>query len=344
MNQDSEARGSEIKVSVVVPVHNGATWIHETLNSICSQSMTNLEVVLVDDASTDNLLGVLKEYSDPRINVYHMDQNVGVSAARNFGIDKARGQYIAFCDSDDLCMPNRMAIQLNYLEMHPEIDVCGSAFTLFDREDLITVSHPISHEEIGVALLRGNCFGLSTVMARRSVFELRKFDPNLSVSEDYDLWTRLVLSGYKVSNLEDVLVKYRIHSHQLSHRKAQKLDYAARRIRAHYCASTLGDDEWVSKIVSGKIDWNDLTFAAKLIKELVKKKPYYTAQDFRFFLAWLYQQQLDHGLKSCYKWQMLQKKLDLKLDLKYRFNVWLLAMIPIAKSGYFYDILLKLKR
>jgi glycosyltransferase involved in cell wall biosynthesis len=118
-------------ISVVIPVHNGAAWLSQTLDSIFSQTYQIFEIILVNDASTDDLLGVLAPYSDLRLRVEHLSTNVGVSAARNHGIGLAQGKFIAFCDADDLCQPERLERQLVFLESNPEISMCGSAFTCF---------------------------------------------------------------------------------------------------------------------------------------------------------------------------------------------------------------------
>ena len=120
-------------ISVVIPIHNGAGWLAETLDSIFSQTYQGFEIILVNDASTDDLLGVLAHYLDARLRVAHLSANVGVSAARNYGIQLAQGELIAFCDADDTCQPDRLEKQLAYLEQNADISLCGSAFTCFDE-------------------------------------------------------------------------------------------------------------------------------------------------------------------------------------------------------------------
>lgn len=333
------------KISVVIPVHNGARWLGETLQSLYAQSEPDFEIVVVDDASTDHLHDVLNQNADSRLRVVHLNPNLGVSAARNRGIDMARGRYIAFCDADDLCRQQRLALQLDFLEHHPEIVFCGSAFTCFDTQDRETVTHPQQDSAIRKALMLGNCFGLSTVMARAEHLKWCKFDPTLSAAEDYDLWTRLVANGASAANLPNSLVSYRLHPQQASRCKSAQLDQTTRRVRALYCARQLGDSAWVEKLYARRdgVIVEDLSWAAGLVTRHVAHQPDLTARDFRFLLAWLYQQQPQHGVTSWWQWTRLQAALGLNLDCNYRLNTALLALLPNSLGQRHFDTLIKLK-
>lgn len=331
-------------ISVVIPVHNGARWLGETLTSLYKQSEPDFEIVLVDDASTDNLLGVLERYADERLRVVHLSSNMGVSAARNHGIDLARGRYIAFCDADDLCQSERFLRQRSFLDRYPDIGLCGSDFTCFDTQDRETVIHPLTDAQIRKALMQGNCFGLSTVMARASILQDCRFDSSMGVAEDYDLWTRLVASGVRVANLPESLVRYRLHPQQASRHKGARLDQVSRRVRALYCASLLGDAAWVDHLRSSKVGSTDLALAARRVASHVALDSELTARDFRFLLAWLYQQQPGHGLLSWWRWTRIQKMLHLSLDRNYRLNTALLALLPSNLVRKHFDTLVKLKR
>lgn len=332
------------EISVVIPVHNGARWLGETLRAIYAQSYPDFEIILIDDASTDGLNQVLDECHDPRLLAVHFQRNVGVSSARNQGIELARGRYIAFCDADDLCQPQRLERQRAFLESRPEIGLCGSAFTCFDTQDRETVAHPQTDAEIRRALMWGNCFGLSTVMARTQVLKGCRFDPALSVAEDYELWTRVVASGVGAANLADSLIRYRLHPQQASRHKGAQLDHVSRRVRALYCARLLGNDAWVKAWQTDRVDPGDLALAAEKVAGYVAGRPELKAQDFRFLLAWLYQQQPRHGLLSWWRWTRIQKALHLDLDRNYRLNTALLAFLPLNRENRYFDTLIKLKR
>lgn len=327
-------------VSVVMPVHNGARWLGETLQSLYAQTEPRFEIVLVDDASTDDLRQVLAAHADERLRVIHLPRNVGVSAARNEGIELARGRYIAFCDADDLCQPHRLQTQVAFLEQHPDVGLCGSAFTCFDTEDRETVQNPTSNEEIRTALMQGNCFGLSTTMGRADVLKAQRFDPSLSVAEDYDLWTRLAAAGVRLANLPDSLIRYRWHPQQASRTKSARLDQATRRIRGHYCAGLLGDPQLQERLSRETVSLEDLQRAADRVAAMSSPR----ARDFRFLLAWMYQLLPSHGPLNWWRWTRIQKALDLQLDRTYRINTAVLALLPVPLGARHFDTLIKLKR
>jgi glycosyltransferase involved in cell wall biosynthesis len=270
----------------------------------------------------------------------HLKKNVGVSAARNQGIELTKGDFIAFCDADDLCQPQRLERQLEFLEQHPDIALCGSAFTCFDTQDREIVVNPVSDAEIRNTLMLRSCFGLSTIMARAAIFKSVRFDETLSVAEDYELWTRLAASGVRFANLPESLLRYRWHPQQASRHKGERLDVATRRIRGEYCISLLGDVKLIARLGSGSIGIDDLEAVAQRIARHTSHEP----RAFRFMLAWLYQQLPRHGLIPWWRWTRIQKRLRLELDRNYRFNTAILAFLPVSVGRKYFDTLIKLKR
>lgn len=327
-------------ISVVVPIHNGAQWLGQTLDSLFAQTYPYFEIILVDDASTDNLREVLNTFHDDRLHVVHLNKNGGVSAARNQAIELARGDFIAFCDADDLCQSQRFEQQLAFLGQHPEIGVCGSAFTCFDTQDRETIINPASDDEIRIALMLGNCFGLSTIMARAKTLKSTQFDIKLTVAEDYDLWTRLAASGVRFANLPDALIRYRWHSQQASRHKSERLDQVARKIRSVYCAAVLGDQQLLAQLRTGAVGVEELDVAAQKISIHTGHEP----MAFRFMLAWMYQQLPQHGVLQWWRWSKIQRRLQLHLDRNYRVNIALLAFMPTSLGQKYFDTLIKLKR
>lgn len=331
-------------LSVVVPIHNGAKLLRPTLDSIFGQTHADFELILVDDASTDDLAEVLYSYTDPRLRVEHLTRNVGVADARNIGVAHARGAYIAFCDADDLCLPQRFERQLQFLQAHPEVGVCGSAFTCFnDERDLETVQHPATDAVLKSALMAGNCFGMSTIMGRAELFKAHAFDQTMSPTEDYDLWTRLAGQGVVMANLEESLLRYRVHAGQASQRKSELLDRLSRKIRALYCARLLDDTALVARMLAETLNPADLQTAAANVARHSQHRQQSAAQ-FRHMLAWIYQQLPAHGPSAWMGWHRVQAQLGLKLDRNYRFNIGLLALLPNFLGQRYAPVLLKLKR
>ncbi|WP_342617701.1 glycosyltransferase [Rhodoferax sp. GW822-FHT02A01] len=330
-------------VSVVVPIHNGALWIQETLDSLLHQSYRNLEVLLIDDASTDDLRGVLATFDDPRLRVERLTVNGGVSAARNVGIQMACGEFIAFCDADDIALEHRIEAQVQLLNVHPEVDLCGTAFTCFDAVSESVVRHPKNNAEIRRALMTGNCFGLSTVLARSEVLKMNLFDESLGLAEDYDLWTRLAIENTVFANIQESLVRYRLHGQQASKGKGERLDIQSRRVRARYCAALLRSDALNQTVASETIAMVDMRFAANLLTERIQSLTGFETSDFRFLLAWMYQRLDSHGPFNWTQWKKLQRQLNLRLNLNYRLNNFLLALCEPLLSPAKRDLLLKLK-
>lgn len=211
------------KISVIMPVYNCALYVHEAIQSILAQSFTDFEFLIIDDASTDDTLKVIKAISDPRIRLIEKPKNTGYTHSLNYGITIARGKYIARMDGDDIALPNRLELQYLFMERNLEVVACGTAYRILgsDRE----VCMPLGHESIRSLLLEHTCFGHPTVMLRKATLERYQlcYDEGKEPAEDYDLWVKLSRIG-KLANLDEVLLEYRVHEVQVSKaRREQQL-------------------------------------------------------------------------------------------------------------------------
>jgi glycosyltransferase involved in cell wall biosynthesis len=121
-------------VSVIVPTYNRAGTVTTAVDSILASSYANVEAIVVDDGSTDDTPRIMAKYNDPRVR-YFRTKNGGMSAARNYGLDRARGEYIAFLDSDDAWMPWKLAAQIELLRRHPEVSLVWTDMSAFERQD-----------------------------------------------------------------------------------------------------------------------------------------------------------------------------------------------------------------
>jgi glycosyltransferase involved in cell wall biosynthesis len=328
-------------ISIIIPIYNDATFLSDTLDSIFSQTYENFEVILVDDASSDDLIGILNKYSDSRLRVEHLNKNIGVSAARNIGVSLSKGHYIAFCDADDICHINRLEKQVKFLEENLDIVLCGSAFICFNEYNQNKIIlHPTTNELIHAHLMLGNTFGLSTVMGRSSLFKKYNFNQNLRVAEDYELWTRIASDDHKLANLPDNLVSYRIHSQQVSDIHSYELDQVTQKIRAVYCIKILNNKNLLEHVKNENIDLATMSISANQIKN----QSLYLAINFRFMLAWMYQKLTSHGLSSWYRWLKIRHELNLNLDKNYLFNIALFMLLPKFFKKKYFHILIKLKK
>src|SRR2546426_189289 len=189
-------------VSVVIPVYNGEQYLADAIQSVRDQTYQNVEVIVVDDGSTDGSADVAKKFGEA-IRYVHQS-NGGVGKARNTGIAAARGAYLAFLDQDDLWLPDKLAVQVAYLDSHPEVgavycqcQVMGNAELRSDhmrdlRQRLYYYAEPVKDDVVGI--MRGPCLLMTTTMFRREVLQsIGGFDEAFigAGAEDMDLTLRL---------------------------------------------------------------------------------------------------------------------------------------------------------
>ncbi|NJD24010.1 MAG: glycosyltransferase family 2 protein [Betaproteobacteria bacterium] len=234
------ARGDELvpAVSVIVPAYNRASLLGEAIASVLAQSFADFEILIVDDGSTDDTERVVHEFVDSRI-IYLKQENKGRSCARNAALDISRGRFIAFLDSDDLYLPGKLAMQVEYLDSHPHIDMLytsayciDSSGNVLDERYSASVSGRIYRS---IAFFRPVTITLPTVMARRELFDkVGKFDENMYRFEDTDMWRRIS----KIAHIEALPMyscKLRTHSdNSLSSQDPDQIiaaiDYYARKV------------------------------------------------------------------------------------------------------------------
>lgn len=208
-------------VSVILPVYNCEMYVRQSVESILTQSYANFELLIIDDASTDETVAIIKSYHDERIQLIEKQNNSGYINSLNYGLKIAKGKYIARMDGDDVSLPDRFAKQVAFLEADIEVILCGSWFRILGSENVAKL--PECHDDIKAHFLRGNCIAHpSVMMKKKSLDELvLVYDESREPAEDYDLWVRLALRG-KLHNLQEVLLNYRIHEDQISTKKSIK--------------------------------------------------------------------------------------------------------------------------
>ena len=207
------------RVSVVIPVFDGAGFIADTLNSVLAQSFDDYEIVLVNDGSSDTekLEQILEPYFE-RI-TYVSQQNNGVAAARNSGTRKSRGEFLAFLDGDDIWYPNYLEEQLKLIDK-ANCDFVYSDALLFHRvirtDEKFSARAPSDEKVTTESLITGtaNVLTSGALVKKSKVVECGMFDEKLPKigTEDFDLWFRLAKLGAKIERNDRVLLKYRIRS------------------------------------------------------------------------------------------------------------------------------------
>lgn len=217
-------------LSVILPVYNAESYILDSVNSILKQSYRKFELIIVDDASTDNTLRIIESLNDVRIKLIRKDVNTGYTDSLNMALECSAGKYIARMDADDTSHPDRLAKQVEYMESNPDCVLCGSYVQLVPIN--IVHTYPTQHEEILEQLFFKNAFAHPSVIIRKSVLDshILRYNKTFEPTEDYELWSRLAVLG-KVHNLNQIYLNYRVHDNQISSYKRELQQYNKQRVR-----------------------------------------------------------------------------------------------------------------
>lgn len=213
-------------VSVLIPAYNAGSSIKACLDSCLGQSYTNIEVLLLDNGSTDQTAAISAAYKDPRLHIISQAHNLGIAPARNVLLKAAKGEYIAWIDADDTMQTARIALQTAYLDQHPETDIVGS-WIQTDNADLPVQKMPLHHHEISALLWFRNCMAQPALLsrnfyARENIFYDETFCNSL---EDYELWYRLRKRKH-FANLPLCLTIYHMSTGTVLQEKLRKNGFA----------------------------------------------------------------------------------------------------------------------
>jgi len=210
------------KVSIITAVYNGEKYLEKFTASILNQTFDNFEFIIVDDGSTDNTLRKLQQINDPRIRIIQQS-NQGQTNALITGVEKAQGELIARIDADDYSLPNRLMRQVELMDTHPKIALCGSRFQELYDSNLAPQRVPFARTdaEIRKIISYFNPFAHSAVMFRRAAyFKTNGYSKSFLIGMDYDLWVRLMEIG-EVHNIDEVLTVVRVHDESISMKQSR---------------------------------------------------------------------------------------------------------------------------
>lgn len=288
-------------VSVIIPLYNKANYIKTTIESVLAQTYKDLEVIVVDDGSTDSSTEIVENIADDRIRLIRQS-NAGVSAARNAGLKEAEGEWIAFLDADDEWLPAKLADQTQAIKAHQDLVWSASGFVMVRDNKIITEPERFDPEwfesdqvlyDALLAFANGKHLWTGTVMAKRqSLLEIGGFDTSLITGEDIDLCFRLAVKHPKIIYLSKGLAKYNIGlegaltTTGVALRDVESVCILARRVMSYTgkvksqrvallkqfakrlilvrinCLLFRGDKPLVRKVLKS-LDWLDLGFAGK---------------------------------------------------------------------------------
>lgn len=224
-------------VSVIIPVYNGSAFVGEAIQSILDQTYKNLELIIVNDGSTDETLRILKRFKDnhpQKIKVISYLKNLGESKAANVGFTQSRGEFIARMDADDISHQERIEKQVNFMLAHPEIIVLGSQSLVIDKNGKITGKktfpqyHPSIYRDYGFyhPMMHPSCMFRRSLLPKKDKLWENNHEPN----DDYYTLFGLLRFG-KFANLPEFLIAYRLHGNNKSLQKARAKVFSALRVR-----------------------------------------------------------------------------------------------------------------
>ncbi|WDB75971.1 glycosyltransferase [Escherichia albertii] len=215
-------------ISIIMPSFNSEKTIAESIESVLLQTYENWELLITDDCSSDDTILIINAFisKDHRIKLFQNTKNSGAAISRNVSLSNARGEFIAFLDSDDIWLPNKLEIQLSYMLNRKNVDFSFTAYEIVDECGNST-SRIIDRQGENLAfnyfdmLRKKATLGCSTVLFRREAFE-DYLMPNIRTGQDYALWLKLLKTGKNAYLINEVLTKYRILPNSISRNKFKK--------------------------------------------------------------------------------------------------------------------------
>jgi glycosyltransferase involved in cell wall biosynthesis len=203
------------KISVLMPVYNCRLYIEDSVSSILKQTVSDFEFIIIDDCSNDGTFEYLKSLTDRRITVVRKPKNTGYTVSLNMGLQLAKGNYVARMDGDDISLPDRFEMQVEFMDKNPDVAVCGGGYRVIGSD--IEFIPKLSNDEMVLDLLSLTPIAHPTAFLRNNILKKNniQYSPEYEPAEDYKLWT--VLSNYgKLANIKDIILLYRKHPNQTS--------------------------------------------------------------------------------------------------------------------------------
>lgn len=212
-------------VSVVMATYNEEPlMIKQAIKSIVDQTYTNWELQIMDDSTKEETREAIDSFSaDHRIHIHRFPDRKGFIRSLNYGLECSEGTYIARMDGDDFSLPDRFEKEVAFLEKKPGIMVVGGQINIMDENGIITSSrsYPTGGIKLAIFSCIRNPLAHPTIMMRREVVDSGyKYDESLKMSEDLDLWLRLINDGYKLANIPDTVLNYRVMGNFLEKRSS----------------------------------------------------------------------------------------------------------------------------
>ncbi|MGB3402563.1 MAG: glycosyltransferase [Microcoleaceae cyanobacterium] len=240
------------KISIVLPTYNQERYISDAIESVIHQTYQDFEIIIVNDASTDGTVDCVQAYSDSRIRLYSSPRNQGESAATNFGIQQAQGEWIAILHSDDIFAANKLEKQIHYIESNPQVGAVLTQVQVINesKQPMSSENHPLQRifaqpnrtrfQWLNHFFTKDNCLCQTSAMIRRQCYQkLGLYDLRFRQIPDFDFWVRFCLH-YDLYILSEPLIYYRVHDSNISEVKPETLirhNLELTQILKHYCTA-----------------------------------------------------------------------------------------------------------
>lgn len=222
---NKQAHMNKGMVSIIMPSYNSANYINETISSVLEQTYTHWELIIVDDFSTDNTFEIIKDLSkrDQRIKPFKLKKNSGAAVARNNAVEQAEGEFLAFLDSDDLWLPEKLEKQISFMKMN-NYDFTATAYNEIFEESGETRRTVLPKKESDYDGVLKHCPGNSTVMY--NVDSLGKFFiPDIKRRNDFVMWLKVIKKANLLHGMDEVLTMYKVRDGSLSNNKKSLVKY-----------------------------------------------------------------------------------------------------------------------
>ncbi len=340
---------SSPRISVVLPVYNGEKYLFEAIDSILAQTFTDFELIMIDDGSTDTSPDILRAYEkkDPRVRVI-VRENLGLVATLNQSIGLAQGEWIARMDQDDIALAHRFSRQLEWLKK-TKADISGSWVKRFGSSDKREVRLPETDGAIKKEMLFCSPFAHPAVMMKAELVRELKYDKAFEKAEDYDLWERAAEAGWKMTNVPEVLLFYRVHNAQISSITLNLQKKVAQQVRQRYwrfVGARIGIDNLdaqelirVDDAQSGiiRLDSVDRVLARLLNGSSVEENNIVLKHARRLYLSVA----KDHK-DIIVRWHKLMKDTKQSSDSPTLCKLWLFSCFQIGRHGKLFPFLKKI--
>jgi glycosyltransferase involved in cell wall biosynthesis len=227
------------QITVIMPVYNGMPFLKDAVDSIINQDFQDFELIILNDASTDDSADFINGLGDPRIVKVHHSVNQGLINTLNEGLKLSRGKFIARMDQDDISYKHRFSRQLSFFYNNQNISMCGTFARIIGSDSILT--YPTEHEELRLAMLELNPFIHPSTMFKSSIIKDYGlyYKDDYKSAEDYEFWFNMS-SKVSVANVPEVLLDYRVHPKQISSNDRKTQITSADKVRFNAVESIIG--------------------------------------------------------------------------------------------------------